>query len=554
MNNADAGVAVLIIGAGPVGLTLALDLAARAVQVTIVERRARDEPPPPKCNHVAARTMEVFRRLGIARQVRDAGLPADYPNDVSYRTSFVGQELTRIPIPCRRDRYTANYGPDTDWPTPEPPHRINQIFLEPVLYEAAAGNSRIRILEHTEIESLQQHEHGVRAQLRDVKTACATTINASFLVGCDGGGSKVRKAIGARLEGDAVIQRVQSTYIRAPKLIGLQSVAPAWATFSLNPRRSGNVYAIDGKERWVVHNYLRPGEPDFDSVDRDWAIREILGVDADFEYEVIAPMDWYGRRLVADKFRAGRVFLCGDAAHIWVPYAGYGMNAGIADAMNLSWMLAAHCKGWAPLALLDAYARERHPITEQVSRFVMDHAHAMAGQRSAVPANIESDDALGAAARVALGDSAYALNVQQYCCAGLNFGYFYDDSPVIAYDNATAPAYSMAQFTASSVPGCRTPHYWVADDTSLYDRLGPEFTLLRFDPSIDVQALVNAARGCGLPLAVLDLPSASADPAYTHKLALSRPDQHIAWRGDTLPPDPAQLLDLVRGAGTCTKQ
>src|SRR5690606_9022126 len=129
-------------------------------------------------------------------------------------------------------------------------------------------------------------------------------------------------------------------------LLSLFKHKPAWATFSLNPRRSGNMYAIDGRELWLIHNYLRDDEPDFDSVDRDQSIREILGVGPDFEYEVISNEDWYGRRLVADRFRDRRVFICGDASHLWVPYAGYGMNAGIADAANLAWLMAAHLKGW----------------------------------------------------------------------------------------------------------------------------------------------------------------------------------------------------------------
>lgn len=537
---------VLIVGGGPIGLTLALDLAWRGVDVVVAERRAEAEPPPPKCNHVAARSMEIFRRLGVATRLRDAGLPADYPNDVSYRTSFTGRELTRIRIPCRRDRYTATEGPDTGWPTPEPPHRINQIFLEPILFDHARAATRVTLLNRTAVESFSQDADGVVAVARDLDSGEERRIACRFLVGCDGGGSAVRKGIGATFVGDAVIQRVQSTYIRAPDLIGRQRETPAWATFSLNPRRSGNVYAIDGRERWVVHNYLRDSEADFTSVDRDWAIREILGVGPDFSYDVIAPMDWFGRRLVADRFRDRRVFICGDAAHIWVPYAGYGMNAGIADAMNLSWTLAARLNGWGGDGILDAYEAERLPITRQVSHFVMDHAHAMAGQRGAVPANIEADDDAGAAARQALGRSAYDLNVQQYCAAGLNFGSFYEDSPIIAHDDGAAPGYSMADFTASTVPGCRTPHFWLPDGRSLYDPMGPEFTLLRFDPTVDVAGLAAAAASRGVPLRVLDVPA--TDPAYDRTLVLSRPDQHIAWRGDAPPADPMALVDVIRGA------
>ena len=540
---------VLIVGGGPIGLTLALDLAWRGIDVTVAETRSEAEPPPPKCNHVAARSMEIFRRLGVAESLRSAGLPEDYANDVSYRTAFAGKELTRIPIPCRRDRYTATEGPDANWPTPEPPHRINQTFLEPILFAHAKASPRITLLNETAIMAISQDDDGALAEARHVGSGAEQQICCQYIIGCDGGGSMVRKSIGAKFEGDAVIQRVQSTYISAPDLINRQETAPAWATFSLNPIRSGNVYAIDGVERWVVHNYLKPDEADFEAVDRDWAIRAILGVGDDFTYDVIAPMDWYGRRLVADKFRDRRVYICGDAAHIWVPYAGYGMNAGIADAMNLSWTLAAYLNGWGGAGILEAYEQERLPITQQVSHFVMDHAHAMAGQRGGVPANIEDDDAAGESARQSLGQKAYDLNVQQYCAAGLNFGYFYENSPIIEDDGETAPGYSMAEFTASTVPGCRTPHFWLANGDSLYDAMGPEFTLLRFDPNVEVDSILNAAKLAGLPMQLLDVPATHADPAYKHALTLSRPDQHIAWRGDKAPDDPASLIERIRGAG-----
>lgn len=541
-------VPVLVVGGGPVGITLAMDLAWRGIDVLVTEQRGRGAPPPPKCNHVAARSMEIFRRLGVAGKLRNAGLPADYPNDVSYRTAFTGTELTRIPIPCRRDRYEATGGPDTDWPTPEPPHRINQIYLEPILFDHAAQMPKVRILNRIRVEEFSQDNDQVVALARDQDTGAAIRITCQYMIGCDGGGSLIRKAIGAAFEGDAVLQRSQSSFIRAPALIKLQSEKPAWATFTLNPRRSGNVYAIDGKEKWVLHNYLRPDEADFDAVDRDWAIRAILGVDEKFEYEILAKEDWYGRRLIANKFRNRRVFIAGDAAHIWVPYAGYGMNAGIADAMNLSWLLAAHLNGWAPESILDAHERERHPITEQVSKFVMNHAHAMASQRGQVPENIEDDTQEGAAARAALGQAAYDLNVQQYCCAGLNFGTFYDNSPLIAYDGAEPPGYTMASFTASTVPGCRTPHFWRARGQSLYDALGPEYTLLRADQALDFGPLVAAAQSRNVPLAVLDLEGDDVARLYDRKLVLSRPDQHVAWRGDTVPEDPALLIDLMRGA------
>jgi hypothetical protein len=219
------------------------------------------------------------------------------------------------------------------------------------------------------------------------------------------------------------------------------------------------------------------------------------------------------------------------------------MNAGIADAENLAWLLAAHLKGWASDAMLDAYEAERLPITAQVSHFAMNHAHAMFEQRSAVPDDIEASGRRGDELREALGKAAYELNVQQYCCAGLNFGYFYANSPIIAYDGATAPEYTMGSFTPSTVPGARLPHFWLADGDSIYDRLGPYYTLVRSDPNVDVTPLLKSAEAHGTPLMLLDIEGEPSE--LDRKLIIVRPDRHIAWRSDTLPASSLGLLETL---------
>jgi hypothetical protein len=293
---------------------------------------------------------------------------------------------------------------------------------------------------------------------------------------------------------------------------------------------------------------LNPDEPEFDSVDRDASIRHILGVDQDFDYEVISKEDWVGRRLVANRFRDRNVFIAGDAAHLWVPYAGYGMNAGIADAVHLAWLLAARIHGWGAPSILDAYEAERQPITEQVSNFAMDHAQKMIKARRAVPANIEANDAQGAKARQDLGQEAYELNVQQFCCAGLNFGYYYSDSPLIMADEETPPPYTMGGFTPSTVPGCRAPHFWLHDGRSLYDALGPGYTLLRFAPQSDVHTFMDEAKGQGVPLTLLNIKPQDAPPdIYQHPFVLCRADQHVVWRGHELPADISGLVARLRG-------
>ena len=197
---------VLIVGAGPVGLTAAMDLASRGIDVIVAEIRHAGDPPSVKCNHVSARSMEVFRRLGVAARLREAGLPADFPNDCSYRTTATGIELCRIGIPCRASRYSATGGPDTWWPTPEPPHRINQVYLEPILFAHAAAQPRIAILPRTEIVDVALDGHGVVAQARNLDDGSSIRIEAAFLIGCDGSRSMVRKSIGATLSGTPVIQ------------------------------------------------------------------------------------------------------------------------------------------------------------------------------------------------------------------------------------------------------------------------------------------------------------------------------------------------------------
>ena len=530
------------------GLCLAMDLAHRGVDCVVIERRRGGRSESVKCNHVSSRTMEIFRRLGLADEVRAEGLPGDYPHDVVLRTRATGAELMRIHIPCRRDRFTDASGPDGGWPTPEPPHRINQIFLEPVLFRAATARPGVTVLDGVEFEGFSQDGAGVALVARDLDTGEQIAVSADYIVGCEGGRSQVRRAIGAVLEGDEAIQRVQSSYIRAPDLLGRVTKPDAWMSYLYNPERAGNLVAIDGRETWLIHNYLLPHEDGFESVDRDRCIRALLGVGPEFQYELLGKEDWIGRRLIADRFRQGRAFICGDAAHLWVPYAGYGMNAGIADAMNLSWMLAAHLKGWAPEAILDAHERERQPITDQVSRFAMRHAEGAIRERTSVPAELEDDTPEGRAARRQVGEAAYSLHVQQFACAGLNYGYFYDHSPIIAYDDEPAPAYSMAEYVPSTVPGCRTPHLWLPDGRSLYDAMGSDFALLRFDPAVDVEGLLRAASAAGVPLSLLDIEPDEAPAAYRHRLVLSRPDQHVAWRGDEVPADPAGLIDLVRGA------
>jgi 2-polyprenyl-6-methoxyphenol hydroxylase-like FAD-dependent oxidoreductase len=538
---------VLIIGGGPAGLLAAMELDSKGIASLVIEERAFLEPQGVKSNHISARTMERFRRLGIADVVRNAGLPHDHPHDVAFRTTVTGIELGRVVLPSRDGRAAHASGADSDWPTPEPPHRINQRFLEPILERHARDLPHVTVLNQTRFLDLEQFDDYVLARVCDVDGANERLLRARYLIGADGGRSLVRRKIGASLQGDPVLQNVQSTCIRAPKLHDLMKAERAWGYYTYNPRRNGHMYEIDGRGIYLIHNHLKPDEVESGAVHRLAAIRSILGVDEDFEFEVLSEEDWVARRLVADRLRDRRVFIVGDAAHLWVPYAGYGMNAGIADALNLAWLLAARLNGWSGEGILDAYEAERLPITEQVSKFAMSHQRKISDEM--IPDDIEDDSPGGEAAREQLAAYAYELNVQQFAAAGLNFGYVYDQSPIIEYDGSVAPAYTMGSFTASTVPGCRAPHVWMPDGTSLYDHFSHGYTVLCLGDPAEFDEFATEARALGVPLAIVDLRSLpeAETAAYDCRYVIAREDQHIAFRGDTAPADSRGLLEKLAG-------
>ena len=525
---------------------LAIEATLRGLDVVIVEPRAAGELPSAKCNTVAARTMETFRRFGVADLVRGAGLPDDYPTDVIYATSIAGPEITRIAQPSRNERHLDGY-PDSDWLTPEPVVRISQIYLEPILWDRMRSLPNVTVLNLTTVERYEQTPEGVTTYARGVDGA-EVVITSRYLVGCDGGRSTIRKAMDVKLVGDAEIGRTRTSLVRSPEIRELfGDRRPAWMSWIINSEVRGTVIAIDGEELWLLHRAV-PGA-DFEKVDLDGSIQRLLGADHHVEYEVLHHEDWIGRRLVAERFRDGNVFIAGDAAHMWVPFAGYGMNAGIADGVALAWLLSSVLHGWAPETILDAYEAERLPITEQVSRLamekVLEDAAALGG--SAPPAELSDPGAAGQEIRDVIGPILRNINLPQFSPEGLNFGYFYDASPIIVHDGA-APPYSMGDVTPSTVPGCRMPHFEV-EGTPILDLLGPDYTLVRFEPDIDLTRFLSAAQVAGLPITVVDAPKPSDPDVFTTSLLIVRSDQHVAWRGDEPPQDHHGLIDRLRGRG-----
>ncbi|MGE0337274.1 MAG: FAD-dependent monooxygenase [Gammaproteobacteria bacterium] len=535
-------VPVLIAGGGPVGTTLALDLAQRGVRTLVVEERLA-MPPNPKCNTTNARSMEHYRRLGCADAIRRAGLPLEHPTDVVYATRWLGHELTRYRLRSSADVLAGRTGVDAIdeyWPTPEPQHRVSQLAMEPVVRAALQRRAECELREGWRFLSYEADADGVTGLIEHCASGQREHVHCQYLVSCEGGHSRIRKAMGARLEGRECISKFCTTYLRSTALKVQWPHARAWMHRIYNADGESHIIAIDGEALWLHHSILGP-DGDLDAHDHRPAIRHVFG--ADFPYEILGQERWIARALVADRYRDGRVFLCGDAAHIWIPMGGFGMNAGVEDAVNLSWKLAAVLAGWAAPALLDSYEAERRSIGQLVAASaakIFEDLYRIPVLEPALEATGPAADAF----RAEVGRSITAHNVAEFDSIGMQLGVTYDSSPIVCHDGARLPPFAINRYTESSVPGVRAPHFWRVPGRALYDEFGAGYTLLRFGAQApDPAPLAAAFAARRVPLTVLEIDDPTAARKYEHfALVLVRPDQHIAWRARALPPDPAAIV------------
>lgn len=536
---------VLVAGAGPVGAVLGLELARLGISSTVVERR-ETMAPNPKCITTNARTMEFLRRLGLADTIRAAGLPDDHPTDVVYMTTLAGYELTRYVMPSRDELGDPDLpAVDAGWPTPEPQHRVSQLFAEPILHDALRESPAVDFLEGAELVAFEQSEDGVHCVVRDADGR-ERAIHADFLVGADGAGSFVRKSIGARLTGIPEVARVVTVFVRAARITELAAKARLGFMYRfVGGEAPISMAAIDGQDRWICHIVLPPGADDA-SFDHERAMFAAIG--EEFDYELLNREVWIGRAMVADRFRDGRVFLAGDAAHIWIPMGGFGMNAGIADSVGLAWMLHGALAGWLTEDALDAYVVERASI----GTIVASHAAKITRDLQAIeiPASLGEDTEEAAAQRADIGHRIRTVNLAEFTSVGLQLGYAYADSPVICYDGAPLPEVALDHYEESSRPGVRAPHVWLSDGSSLYDKLGAGFTLLRLGPDAPAATdFENEAAARRVPLTTLHVVEPEAVAKYGEALVLVRPDQHVAWRSSTAPTaaEAAAIWDRLTG-------
>jgi 2-polyprenyl-6-methoxyphenol hydroxylase-like FAD-dependent oxidoreductase len=527
---------VLIVGAGPVGLALAIELGLRGIGVTIVEQRSRTGAQP-RAKTTNVRTMQHMRRWGLAEKLRAAApLPYDYPTDVVFSTTLYGRTLAVIENAfagrkCRDPRF------------PEPAQWVPQYTVEKVLHERLAELPSVRLMSGTSLEDASQSAENVTATVRDLDSDHRRTIRAHYLVGADGAKSRVREIIGARMTGEHAYALNYNLSLRIPELDRAPPERRAIMYWLINRDSPGVLSPLDCNGEWAFITRLAPGVT---AISDDEVIRRVhAAIGRPFPIEIVARDYWAAHRLIADRYRQRRIFLAGDACHLHPPFGGYGMNLGIADGVDLGWKLAATLHGWGGDALLASYEDERRPVHLRTIEEAVENYRTLSDEL--LKDDLDADDAAGERARAAIANEIVATKTREFDTLGVVLGSRYEGSSIVVDDGSRPPAEHYANFEPSAHPGCLAPHAWLADGSSLYDHFGLGFTLLLLGDSAAAaaQEIEAATADARVPLKLLDLREAGFEKLYAAPLALIRPDQFVAWRGADA--DAGALIRTISG-------
>lgn len=524
-------VSVVVVGAGPVGLALAIELGLRGVNCLIIDE-TDGQIRIPTANLLNCRTVEHLRRWGIADQARYHGFKRDYPNIFLYVTGLNGDELARFEHPANADARWSE--------SPESPLWCPKAYFDPILRQKAAEIPSVSLRFGCRLESFQQTNSGVVVEWVDVASQARERVEAEYLVGCDGGRSSVRHQLGIKLQGQFAPQRQMLVWFKAALLE--HGLEPAVMTWILKPGGFANLSAIDGHQLWRTGSWLEPTQ----HTPEEW-VRLVIGEEIPFE--VVGSGYWSGHYAVADRYRDHRLFLAGDAAHLLTPAGAFGMNLGIGDAVDLGWKLAATLAGWAGSGLLESYELERRAIALQTISGSSQLRRA--DEQFERLEELEADTEEGKQLRQQLGQSIQdSERGREFSTRtpGLVLGYCYENSPICESDGTAAPEVDPNLYTPSARPGGRAPHLWLNETQSTLDLFGQGFTLLKLDRSLETTSLEIAAQACNLPLQVFTFDRSDLLDLYESRLVLVRPDGHVAWRSNEVPEKPHNLLDRVRGA------
>ncbi len=532
---------VLIVGGGPAGLALAVDLGWRGVPCVLIEQEGPEaRRNHPRMDNVGIRSMEFARRWGIVKQVEQAGFPRDLPLSIAYTTGILGPELARDIGPTLEEAPLPPFSPQKHELCP-------QNFFDPVMQEAAQSYRGNRIYYNRKLTAFHDEGHQVLATVEPADGGTPLFVRAQYLVACDGAGSSVAAALGQSPIMDRLLSCSTNIFIRSPELTARTGNSRAYRYILVGVDGVwGSFVNIDGRDVWRLQLLGSDTWPDWSDGDIHAFVRR--GIGGEVAYELLSWVPWARRERVADRFRVGRCFLVGDSAHQMSPTGGYGMNTGIAEAVDLSWKIAAVLDGWGGPALLDSYEAERRPVA---ARNVKQGSENLAAMRSAPsePRLLEPGEA-GNGVRSRIGQWVRGAMQREWRSYGIHLGAIYRGSPVTIAEEADCPEQDVAQFSQRACVGGRAPHVWLAEGQSTLDLFGRGFVLLDFSgrSAEQMAPLIQAAEMAGMPLAYQAITHDAAARLYETSYVLVRPDGHIVWRSDAPPENPGELIDRVRGA------
>ncbi len=553
---------VLIVGGGPVGLTLAGELGWRGTECLLVEERTGPVEHP-KATLLGARSMEYFRRWGITDAIYSAALPADINYYITFSTRLTGHELHRITSPSiretieRRPETLARYR-ELAW-SPYYKTQIGQPALEPVLLDFARSQATVTIRSGWRFLDFREDETGVTSRIQDVATGEIVAVRSAYLCACDGGASRIRRQLGIRMNGRGRMRPNVSFYFESDEFLEVHDRGIGNLYFVFAPDCFGLFTAIDGRRRWSYQFYFLDSSRETRDLDAADVLARAVG--RPFAFTLKGTQHWHHHQSVAKSWRSrlpmsddgaqGRVFLAGDAAHLFAPTGGVGMNTGIGDAVDLGWKLDAVLSGWGGEMLLASYEAERKPIAIRNSVISANNSDKIDMVMDETPPEVEDDGARGQAIRERVRERIRWM-ARQFNSAGTHLGYRYADSPIIVGDGSPEPPDDPTQVVPSTWPGSRAPHAFTGRDRSVrgastLDWFGHGFTLVSSAPQ-EAGPLQAALVERGLPAKMTPIADPSLATLFERRHVLVRPDGHVAWRGDTLPSHPTEVADVVRGA------
>ena len=522
-------------------MLLALSLARYGVKSLLVERNETTTKHP-KMDLTNGRSMELLRPLNLTEQMRDAGVPRENPFDIVWLTSpFLGREIRRFPYPSANEARAIAARENDGASTREPALRISQIVVESVFKRALDASPLVDVRFGTAFERIVSHyDNGVVCEVSDCKTQKTEQIRAQYLAGCDGAGSRVRRELGIQLDGQMSIITAYMIHFRTDERELMRRYGIAW---HLENNR-GTIICQNDDDIYTLHTWIPEGVKPEDVRPGD-LLEAWIGTP--FRYEILQANPWSANLVVAQRFCEGRVSLAGDSAHQFFPAGGYGMNSGVGDAAGLSWTLAALVQGWGGAGLLAAYECERKSVAWWHMDAVRRHIEVRQQIAQAYEAggDLNEPGSEGDSRRRRLANELGALGMAEYESLAVQCGYRYDNSAIILHESG-APAMDPLHYRPSTWPGSRLPHVFLEADVSVFDKLGLWFTLIVLD-DIDCGAISRAAEQLHVPLTIVKLGRPALRSVYGRNLLLVRPDQYVAWRGDSLPDDCSGLLKTATG-------